>query len=59
MNAPKLATKPAQETSAAEFTAAELDAVSGGKPRIDRATYDWLKANYFPWMFKTSTRNIC
>ena len=59
MDTPKIATSTQNEISPAEFTAAELDAVSGGKPRIDRATYEWLKANYFPWMFKTSTKNVC
>ena len=59
MNAPKIGRKQAQEINALEFTAAELDAVSGGKPRIDRATIEWLRENYFPWMMKTSTRNIC
>ena len=58
MDTPKNATSTQNEISAAEFTAAELDAVSGGKG-LDRATYEWLKANYFPFMFKTSTRNVC
>ena len=59
MRAPNMGRKQTQEINAVEFTAAELDAVSGGKPRIDRATIEWLKENYFPWMMKTSTRNIC
>ena len=59
MNAPKTGTKHTQEISTVEFTAAELDAVSGGRPGLDRATYEWLKANYFPFMFKVSTRYIC
>ena len=24
-----------------------------------RATYEWLKANYFPFMFKVNTRYVC
>jgi hypothetical protein len=59
MNVPKIATKPTPEINAVEFTAVELDAVSGGRPGLDRATYEWLKANYFPFMFKVSTRYIC
>ena len=59
MNAPKMGRTQTQKINAVEFTAAELDTVSGGKPRIDRATIEWLKENYFPWMMKTSTRNIC
>ena len=59
MNAPKIATKQTQEISSDEFTAAELDAVSGGRPGLDRATYEWLKANYFPFMFKVNMRNVC
>ncbi|CAN7236421.1 hypothetical protein LJR220_000896 [Bradyrhizobium sp. LjRoot220] len=59
MDTPKIATSTQNEISADEFTAVELDAVSGGKPGLDRATYEWLKANYFPFMFKTSTRNVC
>ena len=59
MNAPKIATKQTQEISTVEFTAAELDTVSGGRPGLDRATYEWLKANYFPFMFKVNTRYVC
>jgi hypothetical protein len=48
MNAPKMGRTQTQKINAVEFTAAELDTVSGGKPRIDRATIEWLKENYFP-----------
>ena len=58
MDTPKIATSTQNKIRADEFTAAELDAVSGGKG-LDRATYEWLKANYFPFMFKVSTRYIC